>query len=151
MLVHGTWLGSAATWPALARHLAGRGYCVFSLDYGRVPDAPGLAGLGPIARSSRELASFVDEVLATTHARQVDVVGHSQGGMMPRYYLRFLGGAPKTHHLVGLAPSNHGTTLLGLHALTRVLPAGRAVLRQGETSSDAPDTQDGRRRPVTIH
>ena len=40
--------------------------------------------------------------------------GHSQGGMMPRYYLKFLGGAAKVAKLVGLAPSNHGTTVLGL-------------------------------------
>ena len=36
---------------------------------------------------------------------------------MPRYYLKFLGGAAKVHTLVGLAPSNHGTTLGGLGTL----------------------------------
>jgi hypothetical protein len=56
--------------------------------------------------------------LSTTHATKVDIVGHSQGGMMPRYYMRFLGGAAKVNMLVGLAPSNHGTTLDGLTALT---------------------------------
>jgi triacylglycerol lipase len=29
--------------------------------------------------------------------------------MMPRYYLGFLDGARKVNHLVGIAPSNHGT------------------------------------------
>ena len=37
--------------------------------------------------------------------------------MMPRYYIRFLGGAAKVDTLVGLAPSNHGTTLFGLTTL----------------------------------
>ena len=37
------------------------------------------------------------------------MVGHSQGGMMPRYYLGFLGGAKRVDALVGIAPSNHGT------------------------------------------
>ena len=37
------------------------------------------------------------------------MVGHSQGGMMPRYYIKFLGGAGKVDDLVGLSPSNHGT------------------------------------------
>ncbi|OEV22738.1 lipase, partial [Streptomyces nanshensis] len=53
---------------------------------------------------------------------QVDIVGHSQGGMMPRYYLKFLGGAPKVNALVGIAPSNHGTTLSGLAALADQFP-----------------------------
>lgn len=28
---------------------------------------------------------------------------------MPRYYMGFLGGAKSVHHLIGIAPSNHGT------------------------------------------
>ena len=39
----------------------------------------------------------------------MSLVGHSQGGMMPRYYLKFLGGVGKVDDLVGLVPSNHGT------------------------------------------
>jgi triacylglycerol esterase/lipase EstA (alpha/beta hydrolase family) len=57
-------------------------------------------------------------VLGATGAVKVDLVGHSQGGMMPRYYLKFLGGAANVQTLVGLAPSNHGTTLEGLATLT---------------------------------
>ena len=30
---------------------------------------------------------------------------------MPRYYIKFLGGARRVDDLVGLAPSNHGTTI----------------------------------------
>jgi len=40
---------------------------------------------------------------------------------MPRYYLKNLGGASKVHMLVGLAPSNHGTTVLGLNTLVSKL------------------------------
>jgi triacylglycerol lipase len=32
--------------------------------------------------------------------------------MMPRYYLKFLGGTAHVSRLIGLAPSNHGTTLV---------------------------------------
>jgi hypothetical protein len=48
--------------------------------------------------------------------------------MMPRYYLKFLGGGPRVHTLVGLAPSNHGTTLNGLFNLTRVFPGASRLV-----------------------
>jgi hypothetical protein len=42
--------------------------------------------------------------------RRVDVIGHSQGGMVPRWALRFWPGTrDKVDDLVGLSPSNHGT------------------------------------------
>jgi triacylglycerol esterase/lipase EstA (alpha/beta hydrolase family) len=49
-------------------------------------------------------------VRAATGAAKVDLVGHSQGGMMPRYYIKNLGGDQVVDDLVGLSPSNHGTT-----------------------------------------
>ena len=54
--------------------------------------------------SAAQLEAFVDRVLAATGAAKVSMVGHSQGGMMPRYYIQFLGGAGKVDDLVGLAP-----------------------------------------------
>jgi triacylglycerol esterase/lipase EstA (alpha/beta hydrolase family) len=65
----------------------------------------------------------VNRVLAATHASQVDIVGHSQGGLLPRYAMKYLGDASKIHLLIGLAPSNHGTTLDGADALVDGLHA----------------------------
>src|SRR4030088_1509521 len=57
--------------------------------------------------------AYVVKAIRTMHARagrRLDVVGHSQGGMVPRWALRFW---PDTRamvdDLVGLSPSNHGT------------------------------------------
>ncbi|MEU5900834.1 MULTISPECIES: alpha/beta fold hydrolase [Streptomyces] len=119
VLVHGTFGNSVDNWLVLAPYLVKRGYCVYSLDYGQLPGVPFFNGLGPIAKSAEQLDVFVDKVLASTGAKKVDLVGHSQGGMMPRHYLKFLGGAAEVNALIGLAPDNHGTTLLGL---TRLLP-----------------------------
>ncbi|MFF9476511.1 esterase/lipase family protein [Streptomyces roseolus] len=119
VLVHGTLGNSVDNWLALAPYLVNRGYCVYSLDYGQLPNVPFFHGLGPIEKSAGQLDAFVDRVLAATGAPEADLVGHSQGGMMPRWYLKFLGGAEKVNALVGIAPDNHGTTLLGL---TRLLP-----------------------------
>ncbi|RNF81771.1 esterase/lipase family protein [Streptomyces botrytidirepellens] len=122
VLVHGTLGNSVDNWLGLAPYLVDRGYCVFSLDYGQLPGVPFFHGLGPVDRSAGQLSSYVDRVLAATGAAEVDMVGHSQGGMMPRYYLKFLGGAAKVNALVGLAPSNHGTTLSGLTKLLDFFP-----------------------------
>jgi triacylglycerol lipase len=100
VLVHGTF--ATTSWALLGPALARRGYCVFTFDYGNF-------GTGEIARSARQLAVFVDRLLARTRARRVSIVGHSEGGLMPRYYIRFLGGAAKVRDLIGLSPSNHGT------------------------------------------
>jgi pimeloyl-ACP methyl ester carboxylesterase len=124
VLVHGTFLDMANDWQALAPLLADSGYCVFALNYGSSngSGALGIDATGPIAASAEELSAFVAKVLAATGASQVDIVGHSQGGMMPRYYLRFLSGAAKVGTLVGLAPSNHGTTVNGLFTLGSLIP-----------------------------
>ncbi|MFE9444307.1 esterase/lipase family protein [Streptomyces sp. NPDC006602] len=119
VLVHGTFANSVDNWLGLAPYLKNRGYCVFSLDYGQLPGVPLIHALGPIDKSAEQLKTYVDKVLAATGAAETDLVGHSQGGMMPRYYLKFLGGAAKVNALVGIAPSNHGTTLSGF---THLLP-----------------------------
>jgi triacylglycerol esterase/lipase EstA (alpha/beta hydrolase family) len=116
VLVNGTGEDMADGFSALSPLLADNGYCVFAANFGGTPGNL-LQGTGDITQSAAELASFVTQVLAATGASKVDLVGHSQGGMMPRYYLKFLGGAPKVQTLVGLAPSNHGTTLDGLATL----------------------------------
>ncbi|MGW3496232.1 lipase family alpha/beta hydrolase [Streptomyces sp. NPDC001020] len=128
VLVHGTFANSVDNWLTLAPYLTSRGYCVFSLDYGQLPGVPLFHGLGPIATSAEQLGAFVDKVLTATGAAKVDIVGHSQGGMMPRHYLKFLGGAAKVNALVGIAPDNHGTTLNGLANLLPYFPGAGDLL-----------------------
>ncbi|MFL6111501.1 MAG: esterase/lipase family protein [Catenulispora sp.] len=129
VLLHGTFLNPTEQWPVGGPYFAARGYCVFELDYGQYDDIPLLHGLAPIEDSARQLAAYVAGVLAATGADQVDIVGHSQGGgALPRYYLKFLGGAAKVHTLVGIAPTNHGGTASGLFTLAQQVPGGTEVL-----------------------
>jgi triacylglycerol lipase len=102
VLVHGTFADMTVSWNLISPALKVSGYCVFALDYGR-------RGTGPIEDSARELDAFVDRVLGATGAARVSLVGHSQGGMMPRHYIKFLGGTAEVDDLIGLSPSNHGT------------------------------------------
>jgi len=128
VLVHGTFADMADSWQALSPLLANNGYCVFALNYGAAngSGAVGIYGIGDIRQGAAELSTFVDKVLNATGAAKVDLVGHSQGGMMPRYYLKNLGGAAKVGTLVGLAPSNHGTTLNGLFTLGSYFPGANS-------------------------
>ena len=130
VLVHGTFADMSDSWQALSPLLKNNGYCVFALNYGSYAGsgAVGIYGTGEIRNSAKELSAFVDKVLAATGAAKVDLVGHSQGGMMPRYYLKFLGGAAKVHTLVGLSPSNHGTTLDGIGLLAAFFPGATGLL-----------------------
>ena len=138
VLVHATLADEGSNWVTLAPLLANNGYCVYGFNYGATLASfevwpligPRIDGLGHIENSAKELASFVTSVLAKTKASKVDLVGHSQGGMMPNYYIKDLGGASKVNELIGLAPSNHGTNEDGLVELLQKFPwaAGLASL-----------------------
>src|SRR3954452_25367147 len=103
VLVHGTFADMSNSWQAISPLLKNNGYCVFALNYGSYAGsgAIGVYGPGELRNSAAELNAFVDKVRAATGGAEVDLVGHSQGGMMPRYYLKFLGGAEEVHTLVG--------------------------------------------------
>ncbi|GAB09233.1 triacylglycerol lipase [Gordonia araii NBRC 100433] len=112
ILVHGTGGGQQTNWGAYGAFLANRGFCVYALTYGALPlpwPFTAVGGMLPQQGSARELASFVDRVLARTGAQTVDLVGHSQGTLMPTYYLKHLGGAAKVTNYVSLAPVWQGT------------------------------------------
>lgn len=118
ILVNGTFATMGENWAVISPVLKNAGYCVFAFNYGATWITTitfgHISSIDHIDGNAAELSSFVNKVLSKTHASKVDLVGHSQGGMMPNYYLKFLGGASKVNALVGLAPSNHGTTLDGI-------------------------------------
>ena len=111
ILVHGTAESMFDNWQAMAPALKAAGYCVYAFNYGSYNGSGtiGVYGLARIEGSAQELAAEVQTVLAQTGASRVDLVGHSQGGMMPRYYLKNIDSS-KVDDLVALSPSNHGTT-----------------------------------------
>ncbi len=131
ILVHGTFGDRKNLLEPLSASIKGAGFCVYSLDYGN-------RGTGPIVQSAKQLKKFTNRVLRSTGAKKVSMVGHSQGGMMPRYYIKFLGGKKKVDDLVGIAPSNHGTALIGGSNPISDLAVGvlcKACLQQGTGSA----------------
>jgi Lipase (class 2) len=125
LLVHGTAENPKAefSWnwePALGAE--GIPWCTVALPGNGMGDA-------------QTAAEYVVNAIRTMHARageRIAVVGHSQGGMLPRWVFRFW---PDTRamvdDLVGLAPSNHGT----LTAIPVCLVACPASFHQQKTGS----------------
>ncbi|MEV5838225.1 alpha/beta fold hydrolase [Nocardia sp. NPDC052112] len=116
VLAHGTGGGAQTNWGLYAPLLANEGYCVFALTYGayELPwPISAVGGMLPIEQSAVQFAAFVDRVLAATGASKVDVVGHSQGTLMPNYYAKRLGGADKIDKYVSIAPAWRGSNAGG--------------------------------------
>src|SRR5262245_29606461 len=92
VFVHGI-LGHATNFAALRQDLSRRGIRRFSsfsyrprLDYQRL---------------ASELGSHIEDVCRTTGAAQVDLVGHSLGGLAARYFVQ-TGGSARVRRLVTL-------------------------------------------------
>src|ERR671918_515777 len=54
-------------------------------------------------------AGFADGVRAQTGAAKVDLVGHSEGGLVSRTYVKYYGGAAEVDSLITLGTPNYGT------------------------------------------
>lgn len=117
ILVHGTGGGGQTNWGPYVPMLANHGFSVFTLTYGAIPGSSwpisAMGGMRLIEDSAAEFGEFVEKVLASTGAEQVDVVGHSQGTIVPNYWAKFLGGEGKIRRYVSLAPLWHGTEAFG--------------------------------------
>jgi triacylglycerol lipase len=132
VLAHGLFGNANTNWQTYGPLLANEGYCVYALTYGVLPNATLplnlFGGLTTIESSAGEIAAFVDRVLGATGASKVDIVGHSEGTVVPDYYAKFLGGATKIDKYISLAPLWHGTDPLNLSLLTGLgVPAGAST------------------------
>lgn len=118
ILVHGLGGDENDNWQTMSPWLADHGFCVYALTYGNNASAPfganKFGGLGDMTSSAKTLAGFVQSVLAWTGAQKVDLVGHSEGGTMPDWYLKFDGGWRDVGHFVAMSGVLHGTTFWGL-------------------------------------
>ena len=119
VLVHGLGADMSENWSYISPLLAAQGYCVFALTYGvdpraTIPPFDQMGGVVPMEQSAVQLSTFVNQVLTATGAPRVDIVGHSEGSLMPDWYARFLDGAGRIDRYVGITPLWQGTDTLGL-------------------------------------
>ncbi|HZA00391.1 MAG TPA: alpha/beta fold hydrolase [Acidimicrobiales bacterium] len=94
--------GVEVAYEALVARLRADGYQVWDFEL------PTL-GTQDIHLSAQALDAFADDVRAQTGAAKVDLVGHSEGGLVARTYVKFFGGADEVDSLVTLGTPNRGT------------------------------------------
>jgi triacylglycerol esterase/lipase EstA (alpha/beta hydrolase family) len=100
VLVHG-YAMNRANFVLLARRLAAAGLGpIYGFEYWT---------LGKTGAAARRLGAYVDEVLATTGAAAVDVIGHSMGGVVGRYYVTLGDGDGKVANLITIGAPHSGT------------------------------------------
>lgn len=106
IIVNGTF-GPEFFYEPLAARLRHDGHRVFIFQLTNL-------GTGDIADTARDLNAFADGVRARTGAARVDLVGHSQGGLVARQYVKFLGGSSEVDSLVSLGSPHYGTAVANL-------------------------------------
>ncbi|MGW5671555.1 esterase/lipase family protein [Micromonospora sp. NPDC003776] len=102
VVVVGGLIGISIAYEPIAARLRADGYRV------SIYQLPNL-GVGDIRESARALASYVDQVRAATGAAKVDLVTHSEGGLVSRWYVKFLGGADRVDRYISLGSPQYGT------------------------------------------
>lgn len=103
LLVHGL-TADSLSWVVFKARLEADGFKVFTVD---IPNR----GFGDIAKNSQTVASKVAQIKQQTGAAKVDLIGHSEGGLEARYYIKFLGGASHVGRYVSLGTPQYGTLL----------------------------------------
>jgi len=97
------------------------------------PKDPSTDPYRTVSGNSKRLPAFVDGVLARTHARKVDVVTWSQGGLVTRYWLKYFGGAAHVRSLTSMSGMIKGSpfqrTMLALGAC----PSAKACDEMSDT------------------
>ena len=133
VLVHGL-ASNAATWAEYTKqdgYLAGIGLRGFAVGDGQVegamfagdPSQP-IKQTKTIAQNAEELARYIAGVKSATGAQTVDLVAHSMGGLISRYYIDRLMGNRDVAQLIMLGSPHGGTNCASLPAsLGFYLPA----------------------------
>jgi triacylglycerol lipase len=102
LFVHG-WNSSASTWNTMVSRFKADGWTdaqLMAFSYNTSQSN---------ATTAQEIATRVDQLLATNGATRVDIISHSMGGLSSRYYAKNLGGEGKIDAWVSLGGPNHGT------------------------------------------
>jgi len=125
LFLHGT-SRNMSDFYATAESLHKEGFCVWGYNYGKNTGvsiqnlSPSMYATGDIPTSVAEVSRYIDHVLEETEAPKLDIVGHSQGGMIPKAYIATYG-AEKVNRVVSMGAPFHGTEVNGHGSIVRGL------------------------------
>ncbi|WP_338692780.1 alpha/beta fold hydrolase [Streptomyces sp. Q6] len=102
LFVHGVWTDGPTTWTDMIADFEREGWDPASLQMMNYNTAQSLED------SAAEVVDEVAALRARTGAAKVDIVAHSMGAPMVRWYLKFLGGTQYVDDFVSIAGGNHG-------------------------------------------
>ncbi|WP_031477537.1 lipase family alpha/beta hydrolase [Streptomyces bicolor] len=123
VLLHG-FIDNRSVFVLLRRNLAQHGrHQVESLNYSPLTC--------DIRTAAELLGRHIEEICERTGSRQVDIVGHSLGGLIARYYVQCLGGDIRVRALVTLGTPHSGTSVVPLanaHPIVRQMRPGSPLL-----------------------
>jgi len=124
LLVHG-FLATPRVVGWLAGRLSRLGYCPHGVELG------GLFGrfnARPVEELAAVVADRVEQLAREHRCERIDLVGHSKGGLIGRYYIQKLDGARRVRHLVTLGTPHRGTRwACSGHLVRHVLPSLRQM------------------------
>ncbi|OIK04946.1 esterase/lipase family protein [Streptomyces monashensis] len=86
-----------------------------------------------IRTAAELLGRHVEEICERTGSARVDIVGHSLGGLIARYYVQCLGGDLRVRTLVTLGTPHAGTRVAPLadaHPIVRQMRPGSGVIEE---------------------
>ncbi|GGL75486.1 lipase [Streptomyces fumigatiscleroticus] len=86
-----------------------------------------------IRTAAELLGRHIEEICERTGSDQVDIVGHSLGGLIARYYVQRLGGDMRVRMLVTLGTPHAGTRAVPLanaHPIVRQMRPGSEVIEE---------------------
>ncbi|MEU6662148.1 alpha/beta fold hydrolase [Streptomyces sp. NPDC046821] len=125
LLLHG-FIDNRSVFVLLRRSLAQHGrHHVESLNYSPLTC--------DIRTAAALLGRHVEEICERTGQDRVDIVGHSLGGLIARYYVQCLGGDLRVRTLVSLGTPHKGTTiapLMDAHPIVRQMRPGSTVIEE---------------------
>jgi len=128
VLLHGVFQNQNMAWQALAPTLANDGYCVYTMTYGQTLYSGNLGAIGDLSTSAAEVSTFVNHVLSSTGAAQIDLVGYSEGGYVARLYMKNYG-SQHVKKYVGISPVNmEPATISGILTVAYQIPGAAALV-----------------------